>query len=253
MLYSKKNWLTFTEKFGFSILHPQYLAKRHTLWFIKKTLKYTKGNLIDVGCGTKPYKKYYIQQVKSYTGMDHPITAKMYPTNNKPEIFGDILNIPLKKDSFDTAILFEVLEHISNPNKAISEVARILKKGGYLLVTVPFFYPLHDTPHDYLRYTEFYLKKLFNQNGLKLVKLYSIGNFWSFWIQSLILNILFYTLKSIKSITLGKTILLLILLPIFVPFYLLSNLLFSLLNPVGKNPKSPKLFPSEYLLIIRKT
>jgi len=63
---------------------------------------------------------------------------------------------------YDIIICFNVLEHVFDFHPAIENMHRALKKNGQLLVLVPAFYPLHDEPHDYWRYTEHSLGKLFS-------------------------------------------------------------------------------------------
>jgi len=63
---------------------------------------------------------------------------------------------------FDVIICFNVLEHVFNFHNAIKNLHRSLKNDGQLMVLVPAFYPLHDEPRDYWRYTEHSLRKLFS-------------------------------------------------------------------------------------------
>ncbi len=75
--------------------------------------------------------------------------------------------LPLSDSSADTVLLLDVLEHLDDPEKAVSEAARILRRGGTCLVQVPFLYPLHDEPHDYQRWTIHGLNKLFLRHGFQ--------------------------------------------------------------------------------------
>lgn len=127
-----------------------------------------KTKIIDIGGGLRIFKnkgnrydpkrewiQKYLLQVE-YKIMD-------YTPQYNPDIVGDIHNIPLKNNSVDAIICLAVLEHIENPFKAFSEMYRILKKGGYLLVYVPFLYAYHAHPGyygDYWRYTEDSIKHL---------------------------------------------------------------------------------------------
>ncbi len=49
----------------------------------------------------------------------------------------DITKIPFESESFDAIICIHVLEHVENDRKAIGELFRVLKKGGWALFTVP--------------------------------------------------------------------------------------------------------------------
>ncbi|MCP3873063.1 MAG: class I SAM-dependent methyltransferase [Desulfobacteraceae bacterium] len=53
----------------------------------------------------------------------------------------DVTNLPFKKNSLDIVICSEVLEHIPDDKKAISELIRILKPGKFLAISVPRFLP----------------------------------------------------------------------------------------------------------------
>ena len=61
--------------------------------------------------------------------------------------------MPFRDESFDTVLLLEVLEHVAEPERVLAEIQRVLRIGGVLLLSMPFLYPLHDSPHDYQRYT----------------------------------------------------------------------------------------------------
>lgn len=64
------------------------------------------------------------------------------------------------KEEFDIILCLNVLEHVYDYETAISNMHRALKKGGTLIIAVPAFYPLHDEPHDYWRFTEHSLRRL---------------------------------------------------------------------------------------------
>jgi len=56
-------------------------------------------------------------------------------------VSSNITGMPFKAGSFDVIICSEVLEHIPRDTDAVSEMMRILKPGGYLIVSVPRFWP----------------------------------------------------------------------------------------------------------------
>jgi SAM-dependent methyltransferase len=61
--------------------------------------------------------------------------------------------------------------------KAMTEIGRTLKPGGKLLLSVPFFYPLHDEPHDYFRYTPYGIKEILSKVGFKMIDMVPQGGF----------------------------------------------------------------------------
>jgi SAM-dependent methyltransferase len=78
------------------------------------------------------------------------------------------LNAPLDlpPDSFDTVIATDVIEHLHTPGALFESASRALRPGGKLIVGTPFLYWLHETPHDYHRYTRFALEKMTGDAGL---------------------------------------------------------------------------------------
>ncbi|MCX7702846.1 MAG: class I SAM-dependent methyltransferase [Planctomycetota bacterium] len=140
---------------------------------IDKVSSYAKGYLLDVGCGSKPYF-YLFKQVDEYIGMDIPLDiyedkeSKAVARKSAIDVYGSALDIPFKSESFDAVVCFQVLEHLPEPARAVSEMARCLKPGGHLILSTNFLWPLHDIPYDFFRFTEFGLKYLIEKSGLTL-------------------------------------------------------------------------------------
>lgn len=110
----------------------------------------------------------------SYVGLDYPATAgALYGT--RPHVFGDAAALPFADASFDTVMLLDVLEHVSEPEAALHEASRVLVAGGRLLVTIPFAYPLHDLPHDYQRFTGPGLERRIRLAGLTPELIVEVG------------------------------------------------------------------------------
>jgi ubiquinone/menaquinone biosynthesis C-methylase UbiE len=146
---------------GFTPLHPQWLVLRHryetTAWLKKNA----HGKLLDIGCGNGRIRQQLSATVH-YIGIDYPTTVAL-GYRSKPDIFADAAQLPIASSSIDTVVLLDVIEHLSDPDKAIEEAARVLAKNGKCLIHVPFLYPLHDEPHDYQRWTRYGLKQFLNK------------------------------------------------------------------------------------------
>lgn len=145
---------------------------------IKKFAHYIKGDILDVGAGK--YDRY----------SDLFSKTKYVKTDNKPDFGADIVadaqNLPLSDESFDSVVSTQTLEHLPDPRKAVMEFYRVLKKGGYCLATAPFFNDLHEEPHDYWRFTNFALEKIFTEVGFKVVELDRSGGFFTTLAQLII-------------------------------------------------------------------
>jgi SAM-dependent methyltransferase len=59
---------------------------------------------------------------------------------------------PIADNSIGTVLLLEALEHIREPQLAISEVLRILKPGGFCIATTLMTFEIHRCPYDYWRF-----------------------------------------------------------------------------------------------------
>lgn len=65
----------------------------------------------------------------------------------------DIHDLKFADNKFDIVVCNAVLEHVANPQKAISELTRVLKSGGLIWVEIPFNQHYHPSPTDYWRVT----------------------------------------------------------------------------------------------------
>jgi SAM-dependent methyltransferase len=134
---------------------------------------HARGRLIDLGCGAAPLYGAYRPLVSEITCVDW---AGSTGGAQHLDIEHDLNEpLPLESARYDTVILSDVLEHIRKPEALLAEVARVLAPGGRLLLNVPFFYWLHEQPHDYFRYTEHALRVFVKQSGLELVLLDGLG------------------------------------------------------------------------------
>ncbi len=74
-----------------------------------------------------------------------------------PMVLGSILDLPFGSESFDLVCAFDVIEHVEDDAKAVAEMYRVCKPGGYLAITVPaymFLWGDHDIINQhYRRYT----------------------------------------------------------------------------------------------------
>lgn len=205
--------------------------------FYQKYLKdFAKGRLADLGCGKVPLYCEYKKYVDEVICIDW---AESFHINSHLDIECNLNEqLPLENEIFDTIILSDVMEHIAEPGLLFREMSRTLRKEGYLLMNVPFYYRIHEAPHDYFRYTEFSLRYFCNACGFNLVKLEVLGG-----VPEVLLDIV---TKSIayKPI-IGKP-----LAKLFIFFYNLFRR-----TGLGKrfSESSGKTFPFGYFLIAEKT
>lgn len=135
--------------------------------------RHAKGKLLDLGCGKVPFFGAYKDLVTDCVCADWSHTPH---TSGHLDRECDLTQaLPFGDGEFDTILLSDVLEHIPTPEHLFGEMARVLAKGGRILLNVPFCYGLHEQPHDYYRYTEFALRRFAEGAGLRLLELAPIG------------------------------------------------------------------------------
>ena len=134
---------------------------------------HARGRLLDLGCGKVPLYATYKDLAAECVCVDWANTAHK---NEYLDRECDLTQaLPFLDGEFDTIILSDVLEHIPTPEALCREMARTLAPNGKLIVNVPFFYWLHEEPHDFYRYTEFALRRLVEGAGLELLSIESTG------------------------------------------------------------------------------
>ena len=107
-----------------------------------------KGNRYDT---SREWIRPYLEKV-DYKILD-PVS------DYGPDIVGDIHNLPFEDSSQEAILCIAVLEHVEDPFKAVFEMRRVLKPGGYLFVYAPFLYYYHAEKgyyKDFWRFTEFW-------------------------------------------------------------------------------------------------
>jgi len=137
---------------------------------IKKYAHFIKGDLLDVGSGrSRRYSKLFTN-VTSYKTIDTD-------ARGEPDILGSAEDMPVPNESFDSVLCTQVLEHVRHPHVVMSEIFRVLRPGGYCLLTVPQTNELHEVPHDYFRYTPHGLRVLFEDVGFVIKEMDQRGTY----------------------------------------------------------------------------
>lgn len=156
--------------------HFWFKAKRDLIDILMKMAcnKKKKLKILNIGAGTghdlKILNRYGINYVIDIEKKALSFIEKKLVKEKK---LADACDLPYKENFFDIAVSFDVFEHIKNDKKAISEVNRVLKKGGKLVFTVPahqFLFSNHDKALDHFRrYSKNTIKELFGKfNNIKL-------------------------------------------------------------------------------------
>ena len=170
--------------------NPFFLTRKGLFQAIKKNSHYIKGKVLDFGCGNKPYAAVF--DTDQYTGLDYDTEISRKNLKQGVDVLYDGRNIPFADEHFDSAFSSEVLEHVFNPEEILAEIHRVLKPGGHLLLSCPFFWPEHEQPYDYARYTSFGLKHLIEKHGFEMVHYQKTGSYFECLLQGWVLYLFFF-------------------------------------------------------------
>ena len=90
------------------------------------------------------------------------------------------LNIDLQKKilielKYDYIIIFNVLEHLLDPNLALRNLSKICKKNGKIIGSTPFLFRVHGAPKDYSRFTKDHLIELLKSSNFKDIEIIELG------------------------------------------------------------------------------
>lgn len=119
----------------------------------------TKYNILDYGCGVRPYEYLFEGRINKYVGVD-------VGNNSKADIIiepGE--KLPVNKNEFDIVLSSQVLEHVEDVEQYLKECNRVLKTDGFLLLSTHGTWQYHASPYDYNRWTCMGLKFLIEKYG----------------------------------------------------------------------------------------
>ena len=147
---------------------------------------YFSGRLIDIGCGAKPYKDLLAPYVTEHIGVDHQDTLH---DKSNIDLFGTAYDIPVEDGEFDCALCTAVLEHLEEPELALKECWRVLKREGVAIYSVPFIWHLHEEPRDFFRFSKYGIKYLFEKVGFEVIEIKALSGFWVTFGQLLVYSL----------------------------------------------------------------
>lgn len=161
---------------------PADYVDMHLTWqrrILPTAAPLAKGRLLDVGCGEKPYVELFAPYVDEYLGIEHESAFALTDASQraqKPDLYYDGRTLPFEDASFDTVLNVDVLEHTQDPGQVVSEMGRVLKDDGVLILTAPFSFRIHEAPHDYFRFSPHGLRLLCERASLEVQRIESYGS-----------------------------------------------------------------------------
>jgi SAM-dependent methyltransferase len=155
-----------------SALHPgsRYAAHLQGTAYVDAIERHVdRGPLLDVGCGHRPLRPWYLPRSGSAIALDRTPLPGVDAVADLEE------GLPFSAESFRTVLASDVFEHVADIYDAFRECSRVMRRDGTLIVGTPFLYMIHEEPYDYLRPTEFLLRRAADAAGLTTVEIRPIG------------------------------------------------------------------------------
>jgi SAM-dependent methyltransferase len=133
------------------------------------------ARVLDAGAGAAPYRPLFAHC--EYVTQDWPGTV--HEGARGADVIADLHDLPVEDAVFDAVLCTEVLEHVAEPARVLDELARVLRPGGSVLITVPFVGGLHEEPHDHYRYTSHGLRGLLGRAGFTGIDVEPLTGYWA--------------------------------------------------------------------------
>lgn len=213
-------------------VNPFHFARKGLYVHVRELSAEIRGKTLDVGCGQKPYESLF--RASEYIGLeiDTPENRK----HKRADVYYDGDTFPFGDSEFDSVVINEVFEHVFEPDRFLSEVHRVMKPEGVLLMTVPFVWDEHESPRDYARYSSFGIAAILGRHGFRVDTLRkSVDDF-----RAVIQLMTGYIYK--KTVTRSPLFNLLSTLLLIAPF----NVMGEVLGPIL--PKNPDLYLDNIVL-----
>jgi SAM-dependent methyltransferase len=130
------------------------------------------SRVLDAGAGEGQYAHYFKSQ--RYVGVDLGVGDAAWDYG-RLQALADLTALPFHDQSFDACISIVTLEHVKEPASALGEIARSLKPGAHILLVVPHEWEVHQSPHDYWRFTRHGIRYLLEESGFQAIRIEPMG------------------------------------------------------------------------------
>jgi ubiquinone/menaquinone biosynthesis C-methylase UbiE len=132
---------------------------------------------LDAGCGRGLYTRILLKRAKKVAALDYSknsIDTLKRRLGHLPHLslyVGSADNLPFEAEQFDLVLHCEVLEHIENDRKVLSELFRVLQPGGRLIISVPVPpAPYNDSEHVREGYTLDQISQFLHNSGFEILR-----------------------------------------------------------------------------------
>jgi SAM-dependent methyltransferase len=132
-----------------------------------------EGDCLNAGCGEGLYAALLDSFPRArrivHMDLDKPNLASRFPSKRHEDFAGSVTKLPFATQEFDACICTEVMEHVTEDNQGFSELARVLKPGGLLLISTPTPPAPFDPAHVREGYTYAELRDHLERHGFDIL------------------------------------------------------------------------------------
>lgn len=247
-------------------IYPHWLPSIKSYQGNARLEKYFKGRILETGAGNCDFKNKILQKYNSriveFVATDFSSWDALFESETKrvnflgsltKALYGNSKNksdidvvcsatkLPFENGYFDVYCSFEVLEHIDDLNVFFSEARRVLKRGGYCVLSSPFLYRDHGgMEHDFYRVHLGGYNFLATNNKFKIIEIYNTSFFGT--TLSELLNQ--YIIRKFLEGYITTKILLIVPMPFI---FMCSNLLGYLIDLIDKDAR----FTNRHYIILQ--
>ena len=147
------------------------------------------ARVLDAGAGEGRHAGSFARQ--RYVAVDLAVGDAKWDYG-KLDAVADLTALPFQDGTFQASINIVTLEHIREPGCALREIGRTLAPGGALLLIVPHEWEVHQSPHDYFRYTRHGVAYLLDQAGFTDCRIEPVGGYFRLCSRRLLNGLQFF-------------------------------------------------------------
>ena len=174
-----------------------------------------RGIVLDIGGGSRQTYLAYVDMSKARSFIMIDIDFSRSSSGTHPRVRGSVTSLPLRSDSVDTILCFNLLEHVYDHRQALAETRRVMSRDAVLYGWVPFILGVHGAPQDFWRYTDEALARLLSESGFTSSRVENTGTtflsaydlvrpYCRFWFIGRLLRVVLVSLALMTSWALSR-------------------------------------------------